>query len=428
MGTLFADPRIEALYRRLFDTPERRAMLAELLGALVAEAPPPRAPAAGAWDGRTIGRGERLTPAQMNDRQWWSDASLVWAAAASASSSYGSGWSPSVAVGPPTVFPRHGDIQGAWAPRERAGGVQWLELTFPDDAPSAVGLRVFETHQPGAVFAITDAESEGDAAKLWQAEPVTGAHEARVLDVTLDAPRALRRVRLWLDTNVSDGWNEIDTVALVAERPAQAGPVDWRSPAPTRAPRKPSRGKNAVPPPDASAAPVGEGERLDAAAGKKLLRGSQAWRWPTQASASSTYGGGWSPSAVVGPPTVFPRHGDISGAWAPSGVGLGPQWLLVTFADDTAPVDSVLVFETHRPGALYAVVAVDDGGRAETLWQRDATGSLPHAATVLSVKLREPRPIKALRLWVDTDVVESWPEIDAVALVPWRVTTETCAV
>ncbi len=431
MGTLFADPRIEALYRRLFDTPERRAQLAELLGALLEEGPPPRKrkPAHGGWDGRVIGRGERLTPAQMDQRQWWSDASLVWPDAASASSTYGGGWSPDATIGPPRVYPQHGDQSGAWAPLERAGGVQWLELTFADDAPAAAGLRVFETHQPGAVFAITDAEADGDAARLWQAEPSVGAHEARVLDVTLDPPRRLRRVRLWLDTDVSEGWNEIDTVALVAERAAHDGPVDWRRPAaPPKSPRKPRPAKNALPAPDLSSPPIGDGERLDVSRGKQLLKQSKSWRWPVQASASSTYGGSWTPDSVLGPPTVFPHHGDLAGAWAPKGTGIGPQWLEVSFAADQGLVESVMVFETNRPGALYAVVAVEADGRTETLWQRGSNGSLPHAATVLSVRLREPRPLTKLRLWVDTNAVDTWPEIDTVALVPWRITTETCAV
>ncbi len=141
-------------------------------------------------------------------------------------------------------------------------------------------------------------------------------------------------------------------------------------PAAQTPPRKPRPAKNVLPPPDLSSPPIGDGERLDASRG----------------------------------------------------------WLEVSFAADQGRVESVMVFETHRPGALYAVVAVEADGRTETLWQRGSIGSLPHAATVLSVRLREPRPLTKLRLWVDTDVVDTWPEIDTVALVPWRITTETCAV
>lgn len=422
MGTLFADPRLEALYRRLFDTPERRALLAELLRAMLDEGATP-GPLAG-WDGRTVGRGERFTPAQMEARRWWSDPALVWPASATASSTYGSGWAPSSVVGPPTVFPQHGDVRGAWAPKQSSGGVQWLELTFPDDAPPAVGLHVFETCEPGAVFAITDEGAAGGSVTLWQAAPAPEGVEARVLDVTLDGPRALRRVRLWLDTDVGSSWNEIDTVALVAAQPVQQGDIDWRRPRKAKGRKAPARPE--LPAPDPRGAPTGEGERLDADAAKTLLReASPSWRWPVQARASSTYGGGWSPDAVVGPPTVFPRHGDIQGAWAPASVGTGPQWLEVSFEGSASPVASVLVFETHRPGALYAVVAVDADGRTETLWQRPPV-ALAHKAVALSVRLTEPRPIVSLRLWVDTDAVDAWPEIDTVALVPPRVTRETC--
>lgn len=423
MATLFTDPRIEALYRRLFDTPERRALLGELLGAVLAADPSlgaavtaSRAPAPAGWDGRVIGRGERRTPAEMEALGWWRDPATVWPVAATASSTYGAGWGADVVVGPPKVFPRHGDLPGAWASWVGAAGVQWLEVTFPDDVPPAVALRVFETCSPGALFAITDEDAVGDAARLWQAEPIADVAEARVLEVTLDPPRRLRRVRLWLDTDVCSGWNEIDTVALVTERAVATGTVDWRPGRPTKARR--SRAKAAVPEVNPAGADVGEGARLAAPTGvARLQQEAHAWRWPESAKASSTYGGGWGPAAVIGPPTVFPRHGDISGSWAPRASGDGAQWLEVTFDDDPTPIEEVLVFETHLPGALYAVVAHDADGAVETLWQRPPSALAP-VAVVLSVRVARPRPLRSLRLWVDTDAVSAWPEIDAVALVP----------
>ncbi len=423
MAALFADPRIEALYRRLVDTPERRALLGELLAALLsadpslgAALPLARSSEVAGWDGRSIGRGERRAPSEMDALGWWSDPATVWSVSATASSTYGSGWTAESVVGPPTVFPRHGDIRGAWAPREGAAGVQWLEVTFPDDAPPAVGLRVFETCNPGALFAITDEDASGEESRLWQREPTAGVAEARVLDVALDPPRPLRRVRLWLDTDVCGDWNEIDAVALLADRPVSRDPVDWRR---TRAKKaRTTRARGAVAGVDPSGASVGEGLRITARTGAgRLKREGDAWRWPSSAKASSTYGGAWGPSAVVGPPTVFPKHGDMPGAWAPRSAGDGPQWLEVTFDADPGPIEEVLVFETNLPGALYAVVSIEPDGSTQTLWQRPPSALAP-VATVLSVHVAQPRPLRVLRLWVDTDVATSWPEIDAVALVP----------
>ena len=163
---------------------------------------------------------------------------------------------------------------------------------------------------------------------------------------------------------------------------------------------------------------LAEGARLAAPTGvARLQQEAHAWRWPVRAKASSTYGGGWGPTAAIGPPTVFPRHGDISGAWAPRASGDGAQWLEVAFDEDPTPIEEVLVFETHLPGALYAVVAQDADGAVETLWQRPPSALAP-VAMVLSVRVARPRPLRSLRLWVDTDAVSAWPEIDAVALVP----------
>jgi hypothetical protein len=418
MGTLFSDPSIESLYRRLFDTPERRALLGELVAAVLGDdrATTGRSTPRVGWDGRDLGRGERRTPAEMQAVKWWRDAAMVWPVAATASSSYGGGWAPESVVGPPQVFPQYGDLRGAWAPRAVSDGVQWIEVSFPDDAPEATGLRVFETCDPGALFAITDQDEDGDAARLWQRAPVEAGDEARVLEVKFDAPRRLRRVRLWLDTTIGAGWNEIDTVALVTEHPTVEGSVDWRRGRSTRS--RASRAKVAVAEVDPAGAAVGEGARLAAEVGvARLRKGAKAWRWPVSARASSSYGGEWAPSATVGPPSVFPQHGDLPGAWAPRAASDGAQWLELTYADDDTAIGEVLVFETNLPGALYAVVATDADGVTETLWQRRPR-ALKKAAAVLSVRVAQPRALRSLRLWVDTDAVTAWPEIDAVALVP----------
>lgn len=39
-------------------------------------------------------------------------------------------------------------------------------------------------------------------------------------------------------------------------------------------------------------------------------------QWVAEAQATTSYEQGWEASCLVGPPRVYPQHGDIPGAWA----------------------------------------------------------------------------------------------------------------
>jgi hypothetical protein len=212
-------PGLFAILHRMTDPePSQRGTARWHLDALAALAgAPPRVwtrPVSEGFHGARVGRGVRHTPSELSERGWSRDERLVWPVDARASSTYGNGWDPAVTVGPPRVFPQHGDLQGAWAPLQPVGGVQWLELDYPEDVSPSQGLVVFETLNPGALYAVTT-ERDGEERVLWQSEPGAVAAEARALEITFERPEALTRVRLWLDTRVTAGWNEIDTAALV---------------------------------------------------------------------------------------------------------------------------------------------------------------------------------------------------------------------
>lgn len=218
-------PGLFAILHRMTDPePSQRGSARWHLDALAALAgAPPRVwtrPVAEGFHGARVGRGTRRTPAEMSERGWSRDPRYLWPVDARASSTYGNGWDPAVTIGPPRVFPQHGDLQGAWAPLQPVGGVQWLELDYPEGAPPAEALVVFETLNPGALYAVTT-EDDGAERILWQSEPGAVAAEARALEVTFERPEPLRRVRLWLDTRVTAGWNEIDTAALVLTQPME---------------------------------------------------------------------------------------------------------------------------------------------------------------------------------------------------------------
>jgi hypothetical protein len=161
------------------------------------------------WDGIRVGTGRRYGVFEMLAHDWQVGWRGAWPVAASASSSWGGLWSAARATGKPTVYPLSGDLPGTWAPAHPRGGVEWLEVDF--GAPIlARGLRVFETWHPGAVFALV---ADGDTA-LWADEPARGSG-ARVLEVALEAPRAIQRVRAYLDNDLAPGWIEIDAIGLL---------------------------------------------------------------------------------------------------------------------------------------------------------------------------------------------------------------------
>lgn len=160
---------------------------------------------------------------------------------------------------------------------------------------------------------------------------------------------------------------------------------------------------------------VGEGRRYDIAG----MHGRD-WRapehgvWPIAARASTTFGGGWAPHAVLGRPSIYPGYGDRAGAWAPRARTSHIEWLEVSYPVEVGPVSALRVFETHVAGAAFAVTVIDDDGE-EIVWQRRPEAH-PGGAQVLEVSLDPPRPVRRARVYI-TNSGQRWAQIDTVGLV-----------
>src|SRR5262245_31473669 len=59
-------------------------------------------------------------------------------------------WSAQQALGAPNVFPRSGDLDGAWASREPDATTEFIEVGFAQPQ-RASALEVYETYNPGAI-------------------------------------------------------------------------------------------------------------------------------------------------------------------------------------------------------------------------------------------------------------------------------------
>jgi hypothetical protein len=122
-------------------------------------------------------------------------------------------WSAAQAEGPPDVPDPANDDQRAWAARLAEMGEQWLEVAF-DPPERASAIVVHETSVAGGVVQVIGIEAGGRRSVLWSGvDPTTSGGRFEVRFATTERP--LAGVRIVLDTNRRQGWEEIDAVELV---------------------------------------------------------------------------------------------------------------------------------------------------------------------------------------------------------------------
>lgn len=356
----------------------------------------------------------------------------LWPVGAEASSTYGGPWSPSTMLGPPRVFPNHGDLGGAWAPAPAESPVEWVELRFRGDVPVGA-VRVYETHHAGSTYAIVDV-SQGQ--QLLYAGPIERRDGAAVLEVLLDAPRVITALRVYV---VNRGWTELDAVALLAASPL---PATQRAAAPTSPParsplpvavglavlaaiavgvglltlRRGATGGTPRPPPVTATALSGASFRYTQAMPAALqARGVQ---WAAAVVESSTEFSATRNAATdaLGPPDVYPSDGDHDGAWASLATDDGVEWITVRFAHPVT-AGAVVWAETFNPGAVVRVDDVSDPAAPVTLWAGEAPRTT-EAADFAELTMPAARSVSAVRLVLDTRRVAGWNEIDAIGLIP----------
>lgn len=361
----------------------------------------------GGFDGQARGQAQRTPASEVKGLRFKRSNQFLWAASAHASSNYGGSWDINTIIGEPRVFPKHGDIQGAWAQKSTRAGVVTLDVAFRPDHPQAQELWVFETYNAGAVFAAATLVDD-QWHLIWQQQHQKTSSQAHILKIAIPTGLTGSIWRLWLDTSKRDGYNEIDAVALCLAQDAQ------------QALDTPILGA----PFDASYGPtghdVGQGERLSPAQLNQIdFKKDPRFIWAKDARASSNYGGSWDVKNVRGTPKVFPKHGDISGAWAQHNSGsAGPiEWLKVGFGSEFDAVE-IWVLETYNPGYIFAITSAEPDQEV-LLWQRDPQPGI-NEARALMVSLDPPRAISLLTIWLDRSQTPSYNEIDAVAIVGQR--------
>jgi len=174
---------------------------------------------AGAGDGSTRA-GKRSTPTSA-PVSGGSDELRQWADTASATSNYGPSegdpWNASQATGAPDVDPNCGDVDKAWASKEK-DTVDILTLGYPVAViPSEI--RVFQTYNPGQVVKLEVKGPSGQSTVIYEGAPTASdACPVEGYIQNLDVGFPVDTVLVTIDqSKLGIGWAEIDAVELVGQ-------------------------------------------------------------------------------------------------------------------------------------------------------------------------------------------------------------------
>jgi hypothetical protein len=117
-------------------------------------------------------------------------------------------WGPEQVIGPPDT-PEAGDFQTAWASLTEDTQDEWLQLDYADEV-AAIAVLVHENYNPGALYKVSK-------------DPTAVGSRKGVSAIPIQIDFKTKRVKIYLASKDTPGWNEIDAVGLRDE----AGKVYW---------------------------------------------------------------------------------------------------------------------------------------------------------------------------------------------------------
>jgi hypothetical protein len=123
-------------------------------------------------------------------------------------------WSPDQATGAPDTSGA-GDKPTAWATLGEDRGDEWLKLEYRTEVRVAT-VRVYENFNPGAIVKVTAFKSDGTEEAIWQGQESINA-APNIFEVTAKQNIKSKSIKIYLDTRLVRGWNEIDAVQLVGK-------------------------------------------------------------------------------------------------------------------------------------------------------------------------------------------------------------------
>ena len=303
-------------------------------------------------------------------------------------------WGPEQATGAPDT-PGAGDQATAWASATQDGDDEWLELEYA--APVvAESVLIHEVYNPGAVFKVVGYTESGMEAELWTGkDPTPRDADKGVSEIDLKGKLETKRIRLHIKSKDVPGYNEIDAVGL---KDAQ-GKVHWAVAAKASSTYA------------AAAGPAVGGFGGPFAVGRLLV--------PLGPAAPAVVGVGkgkrsWGPEQALGEPDTKVA-GDITTAWASSTPDGADEWLELEYAE-AAKIETVQIFETYNPGAVYKVTGFNDAGKEEDLWEgKDPTDPKKEMGTS-EIPVKGKLKTKRIRVYLKSKEFAGYNEIDAVGV------------
>jgi hypothetical protein len=157
----------------------------------------------------------------------------------------------------------------------------------------------------------------------------------------------------------------------------------------------------------------------DYAGFKDLPAGSWVYVYPNwyiwrDLAESPTAKRNWGPEQATGPPdTAGP--GDLVTAWASAQAAGQMEWLLLEYPEPLLP-SAVLVHETYNPGALVRVTAFRLDGEEVEVWKGKDPTAPGSGKGVSEVALDMKFKTNRIKIYIDSQAVPGWNEIDAVGL------------
>jgi hypothetical protein len=112
---------------------------------------------------------------------------------------------------------RYGDLPTAWTTLKADDSIQWVELDFLKPV-YANGINVLETYNPGTLIRVDAKDSGGAYHTVWTGTDPSKGISGKISwsNITFaQTAYPTGTMRLFLDTNLVSGWNEIDSVELI---------------------------------------------------------------------------------------------------------------------------------------------------------------------------------------------------------------------
>ena len=124
----------------------------------------------------------------------------------------------------------------------------------------------------------------------------------------------------------------------------------------------------------------------------------------------------WGAIQALGAPDVYPNYGDISLAWAPLLPDGGREFIELGYANP-ASINFIDIYETFNPGSIDTVYVKNPYNNLfEIVYTGTAATANPAARKLHITFPLTTFPVSVIRIAMNTAVVPSWNEIDAVSI------------